>query len=129
MPPPKRRTKGGRPVHHGRVTRAEVPVPLARPPVADAVDRRIEARPRASPAPSNRYTPPKKSFRFRPGWHKLLGFALLFVGIALAAVNDAMLLQPSLTMLPGGHNELYLLAGVVIAGVSTWWFGWFDRRR
>lgn len=131
MPPPKRRTKGGRPVHDGRVTRPEVPTPLPHPPVASGLGKRSEAVRRAAspPAPSRRYTPPTKSFRLRPGWHELLGFTLLFVGVALAVVNDVMMLQPSVTLLPGGHSELYLIVAIAIAGYSTWWFGWFDRRQ
>ncbi len=81
-----------------------------------------------SPAPTSRTTP-KRTIRFRPGWHRAIGAALLLVGVALAALNDVMMLQPSLTLLPGGHSELYLFAGIGIAGYSTWWFGWFDRTR
>lgn len=66
--------------------------------------------------------------RLRPTWHKWAGAALLTLGIALLVVNDLMMLQPTLPrLLPGGHNEAYLLAAVVIAGYSTWFFGWFDR--
>ena len=36
--------------------------------------------------------------------------------------------QPDLTLLFGGHNELYLIAGVAGAAYATWWFGWFDRK-
>jgi hypothetical protein len=32
-------------------------------------------------------------------------------------------------VLPGGHNEFYLLIGMAAAGYSTWWFGWFDRKK
>lgn len=51
------------------------------------------------------------------------------LGAALLVLNDLMMLQPSLLLLPGGHNELYLIAAVLIAGYSTWFFGWFDRTR
>lgn len=132
MPTSKRKTKGGRPVHDGRVTRRDVTPSLPRPPARDAVEALIEAdrrSPTPLPAPSRRYTPPPKSFRFRPTWHKALGFGLLVAGLALAVVNDVMLLQPSTTLLPGGHNELYLIVGIAVAGYSTWWFGWFDRQR
>lgn len=49
------------------------------------------------------------------------------IGIAIIILNDIVLLGASATLLPGGHTELYLILGVVIAGYSTWWFGWFDR--
>jgi hypothetical protein len=132
MPTSKRRTKGGRPVHDGRVTRRDVTLPIPRPPARDPVDALIEAgrdAPTRSPASSSRYTPPPSPFRFRPSWHKVLGFALLVAGVALAVVNDVMMLQPSITLLPGGHNELYLFLGIAVAAYSTWWFGWFDRQR
>jgi hypothetical protein len=41
--------------------------------------------------------------------------------------NDVMLFGASTTLLPGGHNELYLVLGITVAGSSLWWFGWMDR--
>ena len=67
--------------------------------------------------------------RFRPELHKLIGAVILVIGIAIVIVNDIVLLGASATLLPGGHTELYLMLGVVIAGYSTWWFGWFDREK
>ena len=58
-----------------------------------------------------------------------MGAGLLILGVGLLVMNDLMMLQPSLVLLPGGHTELYLLAAVLIAGFSTWFFGWFDRTR
>lgn len=49
------------------------------------------------------------------------------MGAVIAAVNDLMLMGDDLTLLPGGHSELYLLLGVVVAGLSTRWLGLFDR--
>ncbi len=79
------------------------------------------------PLVSSRRTPTRRAIRFRPDWDQALGIALLLVGAAVAALNDLILLDFPPTLLPGGHNELYLILGVVIAGYSTWWFGWFDR--
>jgi hypothetical protein len=67
--------------------------------------------------------------RYRPEWHKIVGALILVLGLAVIVLNDVMLLGASRSLLPGGHNELYLILGVVIAGYSTWWFGWFDRER
>ncbi len=64
--------------------------------------------------------------RLRSGWHKTVGAVILVLGVAIAIVNDMMLLG-SAALLPGGHNEAYLFLGVGIAGYSTRWFGWFDR--
>ena len=78
------------------------------------------------PARSGRYTPPAdQSFRFRPAWHRVVGIAQLVVGIAIVAIN--YIDYADLRILPGGHSELYFLLGLVIAGGSIWWFGWFDR--
>ncbi|WP_454850041.1 hypothetical protein [Promicromonospora soli] len=65
--------------------------------------------------------------RFRPGWHRAVGWLLLALGIAIIALNDAMQLTSGVTLLPGGHSELYLLAGIAVASTSMWWFGWMDR--
>ena len=129
MPPPKKRRTGpGSVEHHGRTTKRTSQPTTPTPP--DAMELPT-VRPRTgseAPLPS-RYTPPSRKIRFRPGWHKAVGFALLLVGVALVALNDMMLLDFPATLLPGGHNEGYLFLGLAIVGYSTWWFGWFDRTR
>lgn len=132
MPPNKRRGKPGDPEHHGRVTsRAGAPLPRSsgsQAPFDDRTARNRRAEP--LPSPSARYTPPVRSVRsvrFRPRGHKVVGAVVLVAGIAIAVLNDVMLLGASSTLLPGGHSELYLVLGVAVAGFSTWWFGWFDR--
>lgn len=75
---------------------------------------------------SGRYTPPtKRPFRFRPDWHKPLGWAIVVLGITIAVVNDLAFFD--VRVMPGGHNELYLMLGVVVAGGGTWFLGAFDR--
>ena len=81
----------------------------------------------AAPGPSARYTPPTPQYRVRPAWHRFAGWFGVALGIVVAAVNDLMLMGEDLTLLPGGHNELYLLLGIAIAGASTWFLGLFDR--
>lgn len=127
MPPPKRHTSPGKFEHRGRVTtqRTEPTLPHATEISPLAPKRR--ATDHNEPAASSRYTPPIKSVRFRADWHKTVGAVFLVVGIAVAILNDAMLLGATSTLLPGGHNELYLILGVIVAGYSTSWFGWFDR--
>ncbi len=129
MPPNKRRTSARDVEHHGRVTlhRDGIPTASSFEPTPSAMKRRTT--PRDTPAPSSRYTPPIKSFRFRPGWHKAVGTALLLLGISVAVLNDIVLLGGPRTLLPGGHNELYLLLGIVVGGFGTWWFGWFDDEK
>lgn len=76
-------------------------------------------------APPSRYTPPRLVKRIRPGWHLGAGIAELVVGILLVLGNYAE--EFGTNLLPGGHQELYFLLGLLIAGGSMWWFGWFDR--
>jgi hypothetical protein len=47
----------------------------------------------------------------------------------IAVLNDAMLFGRSLTLLPGGHMELYLVLGITVAAVGTWFLGVFDRTK
>lgn len=129
MPPPKRRNDSGKTEHRGRVTthRSEQPLPRATAPAPLASKRHASGV--IPPIASSRYTPPIKSVRFRPDWHKAVGFVLLAIGISVVVLNDIVLLGAPVTLLPGGHSELYLILGVIIAGYSTWWFGWFDREK
>ena len=103
---PKQRRQRG---HSGRVTRSR----------SELGDER--------PSPSQRYTPPTPKYRIRPRWHRLAGWLGVIAGVAIAVANDAMLFSDNLTLLPGGHQELYLLAGIAVAGSSTWFLGLFDR--
>ena len=138
MAPPKKKTQGERILHQGRVTgRERNPVtemrtesrPADAPAVPATERRHVTNRRAAAPLPTPaRVTEPRR-FRVRSGRHKAVGWGLVLGGVGLAVVNDVMLLQPSLTLLPGGHNELFLVAGVAAAGWGTWWFGWFDRTR
>ena len=129
MAPNKRRTKGSDIEHRGRVTVSRDPtvVPRADAPLASDRAKRKDNVP-ARPVASSRYTPPVKSVRLRPGWHKTVGGLIVALGLAVVILNDAML-GNSITLLPGGHSELYLVLGVVIAGYGTRWFGWFDREQ
>lgn len=129
MPPNKRRLKATDIEHRGRVTVSRDPtvVPRAAESLPSERAKRKESGPVVPPA-SSRYTPPVKSFRFRPGWHKTVGALIVVLGLAVVIMNDAML-GNSFTLLPGGHSGLYLVLGVAIAGYGTWWFGWFDREK
>lgn len=140
MAPPKRRTQGGRPVHRGRVTTRESEINVGPGVDPDFVTRaftrseamshrRAGAEARDPVAPTRRTPDRRPAFRVRPTWHRWLGAGLLVFGAALLVLNDLMMLQPSLLLLPGGHSELYLVAAVLTAGYSTWFFGWFDRTR
>ena len=102
----KRETRGGRTTPTKRA-------------VADQARARTDA--------SGRYTPPAPSYRLRPGWHRLAGWLGIVAGIVVAALNDLMLMGDDVTLLPGGHSELYLFLGIAIAGSSTWFLGLFDR--
>ena len=56
-----------------------------------------------------------------------MGWLGVLVGVGVAIANDAMLVAEDLTLLPGGHAELYLIVGLFIAGGATWFLGVFDR--
>ena len=78
------------------------------------------------PAPSGRYTPATPAFRMRPRWHKFAGLFGVFLGVLIIVLNDAMFMVDT-TLLPFGHNELYLMLGLVVAVASSWFLGLFDR--
>ena len=90
-------------------------------------ERDASTRPASTPAPSSRYTPKQPTYRLRPGWHRWAGWGGVGAGVAIAASNDAMLMTDGLTLLPGGHSELYLLLGMGVVAGSTWFLGLFDR--
>ena len=77
-----------------------------------------------SPKSGGRYTAPNRPFRIRPDWHKPLGWVIVALGLVVAVVNDLELF--GINLMPGGHNELYLLLALVIAGGGTWFLGLFD---
>ena len=83
----------------------------------------------APPAPSSRYSPPKHDLRLRPRWHRLLGWCGVALGALVIIVNDLMLVDAGVRLLPFGHSELYLFAGLAAAACSTWFLGLFDRGR
>ena len=78
------------------------------------------------PVPSRRYTPPKVDYRLRPGWHRIVGWLGVSVGVLIAVLNDGMLISDA-PLLPFGHSELYLMLAFLVAGSSTWFLGLFDR--
>ena len=85
------------------------------------------AQPETPPEASARYTPKKPTYRLRPRWHRLAGWVGVVLGIAVIIANDAMLIAQNLSLLPGGHTEVYLLVGLLVGGSSTWFLGLFDR--
>ena len=89
--------------------------------------RSVDDEVRPAPVASSRYTPKQPTYRLRPGWHRWAGWLGVALGVGMAASNDLMLMTSHLTLLPGGHNELYLLLGIAIAAASTWFLGLFDR--
>lgn len=82
---------------------------------------------RPEPAPSARYTPSRAVFRIRPLSHKVIGWVLVGLGVAVAVLNDVQWASSRLRLLPGGHSELYLMLALAIAAYGSWWLGLFDR--
>lgn len=83
------------------------------------------ARTASSPTPSPRYTPSRPVFRVRPTSHRIIGWTVVGLAVALAIVNDVQ--WGGLTLLPGGHNEGYLVLAGAVAASGAWWLGLFDR--
>jgi hypothetical protein len=76
------------------------------------------------------YTPPagKRTLRYRPGWHRYVGGVFAIAG--LFVLFGDMTAQLGLwAPLPGGHNPLIMMVGLVLLGYSLRWFGWFDRQK
>jgi len=96
-----------------------------RPPAPRGPRRSLPLSPEERAALTPRYTPPVPRKRLRPGWHRLAGWGQVVLGVALIVLNYAQDFGP--VLLPGGHNELYFLAGLVVAAAGTWWLGVFDR--
>ncbi len=128
MPPNKRHGQAGKSEHRGRVTVPRDPTALPRADAAPLARKGDDHHSPSAPA-SSRYTPPTKSIRLRPGWHKTIGLILVAVGFIIVILNILMGGGSDLTLLPGGHNELYLFLGLGLAAYSMWWFGWFDREK
>lgn len=84
-------------------------------------------RQRTGPEPSPRYTPSAPRYRVRPRWHRVAGWGGVLAGVVIAALNDLMLMGEGVTLLPGGHSELYLLLGLSAGSGATWFLGLFDR--
>lgn len=79
-----------------------------------------------TPEPSGRYTPPKADYRLRPGWHRIVGWLGVAVGVLIAVLNDGMFFTET-HLLPFGHSEFYLMLALLVAGSSSWFLGLFDR--
>lgn len=107
------------------------PGPSGRPAPGSASGRAQppeRGRGRLEPLPSPRYTPPRPEFRIRPTSHRIVGWALVVLGVAVAVVNDIQWASTRVAVLPGGHSELYLLLAVGVAAYGAVWLGVFDRQ-
>ena len=120
-----RTSKGGRttPRRSGPLT----PLPQARTGVEPTARKHPTDSSFEPSAPNRRYTPPRRDIRLRPRWHRAFGRLGVGIGLLIIVLNDFMLLDPRVTLLPFGHAEFYLALGVSIAGASTWFLGLFDR--
>ena len=65
--------------------------------------------------------------RRRPTWHKPVGLAVVAAAIAIVVLNDLVLIGLR-TPLPGGHSEVYFVAGLASAFAGAWLSGVMDAR-
>jgi hypothetical protein len=88
-----------------------------------------KSRSRRKPKPPTPIRAPRSGFSYRAGWrprwHRTVGWLLILVGAAIIVVND--IAWVGVEVMPGGHSELYLLLGLLVAGFGSWWTGLFDR--
>lgn len=111
----------------GRVTPKGSPPLRARPRQRAGPSRTAEEI--HEPTPSSRYTPSaNQDLVVRPRWHRIVGWIGVAAGLLTVALNDMMLMGDDLTLLPFGHSELYLMVGLLTAGLSTRFLGLFDRQ-
>ncbi len=82
---------------------------------------RQRRKPTAAPSPRSG----RRAARFRPAWHKVVGWSLVGLGVAVIVVNEVDVVD--LELLPGGHSPAYLLLGLVVAVAGSWWLGLYDR--
>ena len=57
-------------------------------------------------------------------WHRPLGWLLVAFGVLIVIVNDLAFVD--INIMPGGHNELYLLLGVAVGGGGSYFLGAFS---
>lgn len=72
-------------------------------------------------------TPPPALPRRRSRQSRVAGWSAVAVGILVIVVNYAMEIS-DVVVLPGGHQELYFGAGVMLALVGLWFTGIADAR-
>ena len=102
-------------------------MPPKRSPRASTATKRAQPA-RRSPRgrqPGSRYTRLAVHLAYsRPAWHKAVGCLVIALGVAIVTVN--YLDSGAVSVLPGGHQELYFVLGALVAGVGSWWLGLFD---
>ena len=62
----------------------------------------------------------------RPEWQRPVGIVAVSVGIGVVVANFLDRIGLDFAVLPGGHNTLYFLGGLILAGVGVWWLGLLD---
>lgn len=68
----------------------------------------------------DRFTETREQYVRRLRRDRVLGVAGLVAAVSVLLLNLVMEFAPRLRLLPGGHSELYFIAGVVAAGWSAW---------
>ena len=72
---------------------------------------------------SKSHSPPRRGWR--PRWHRYVGWWILIIAAYFILANN---IDPSdIRLLPAGHRALYLIVGIITAGVGAYFLGLFDR--
>lgn len=88
--------------------------------------RRVSGNPARRPASSSRvgregrFEETVEQFNARLRRDRLLGLSGLTLSLVVLLLNLVLEFDGSLPLLPGGHSELYFLAGLSAAFVSAW---------
>jgi len=65
--------------------------------------------------------------RERPRWQRPAGWALVSIGLVVAALNGLMFMGDDLRLLPGGFSLIYVVGGLPVTALGGWLLGLFDE--
>lgn len=67
-----------------------------------------------------RFTETREQFQARLRRERIAGGSVFTVALVVLLLNLVMEFAPEVTLLPGGHSELYFVASTIVAGIAAW---------